>query len=90
MDKKNLMPNQSSPVSRMTAGQLPPELAELAEETLCSYDGGDIVPSSQCGAASCGACGFFCFGVGGGLVGVGVGGGNGAQCFCSYDGDDAE
>ncbi|NER85394.1 MAG: microcyclamide/patellamide family RiPP [Leptolyngbya sp. SIO1D8] len=44
MDKKNLIPNQSSPVSRITAGQLPPELAELAEETLCGHDGGGVVP----------------------------------------------
>ncbi|MBE7385884.1 MAG: microcyclamide/patellamide family RiPP [Leptolyngbya sp. SIO1E4] len=86
MEKKNLMPNQSSPVSRMTAGQLPPELAELSEETLCGHDGGGVVPASN----ACGACGFYCFGVGGGLIGVGVGGGNDAQCFCSYDGDDAE
>jgi len=83
MDKKNLMPNQATPINRITAGQLPPELAELAEETLCSHDGGDIAPSSGC---------FACAGVGVGLGGVGVGGGNVScgACFCSYDGDDAE
>ena len=47
MNKKKLMPNQTYPVNRMMAGQLPPELAELAEETLCSHNGGDIVPSQM-------------------------------------------
>ncbi|MDV3353587.1 microcyclamide/patellamide family RiPP [Leptolyngbyaceae cyanobacterium CCMR0082] len=79
MDKKNLMPNQANPINRITAGQLPPELAELSEEILCSHDGGDIAPSSGC---------FACVGVG--LGGVGGGNVSCGGCFCSYDGDDAE
>ena len=83
MDKKNLMPNQAHPISRLTSGQLPPELAELAEETLCSHEGGDIAPSNA-GSASI-AC------AAGGVFGFGVGGFNRAEfCFCSHDGDDAE
>ncbi|MBE7385882.1 MAG: microcyclamide/patellamide family RiPP [Leptolyngbya sp. SIO1E4] len=82
MDKKNLMPNQAHPISRITAGQLPPELAELAEETLCSHDKGDIVPSSGC---------LLCFAIGiGGFSGVATGGANRAAGFCAYSGDDVE
>ncbi|NER85395.1 MAG: microcyclamide/patellamide family RiPP [Leptolyngbya sp. SIO1D8] len=73
MGKKNLMPNQSSPVSRMTAGQLPPELAELAEEALCSHDGGGVTPSSD----------YY-------LNNPFINTPFAPQCFCSYDGDDAE
>lgn len=82
MDKKNLMPSQAHPISRINAGQLPPELAELAEETLCGHDGGDIVPSSGC---------FLCFSIGIGLGGVATGGGNvsGGGCFCAYEKDDS-
>jgi bacteriocin leader peptide (microcyclamide/patellamide family) len=34
MDKQNLMPQVAQPVSRITTGQLPSELAELSEEAL--------------------------------------------------------
>lgn len=34
MDKKNLMPQQTEPVNRITTGQLHPELVELSEEIL--------------------------------------------------------
>jgi bacteriocin leader peptide (microcyclamide/patellamide family) len=34
MDKQNLMPQPNQPITRITTGQLPPELAELSEETL--------------------------------------------------------
>ncbi|MFG6098926.1 DUF5837 family cyanobactin class RiPP [Leptothoe sp. ISB3NOV94-8A] len=84
MDKKNLMPNQASPINRMTTGQLPPELAELAEETLCSHDEA-ITPSGSCFSnISCAA---------GGVFGFGIGGFNDAKfCagLCSYEGDDTE
>lgn len=45
MDLQNLLPHQSQPIQRTTAGQLPAELAELSDETLCnsgvlpSFDG---------------------------------------------------
>ncbi|MDV3353588.1 DUF5837 family protein [Leptothoe sp. LEGE 181152] len=83
MNKISLMPSQASPISRSTAGQLPLELAELAEETLCGHNDGGIIPSSGC---------FLCFSIGIGLGGIATGGGNvsGGGCFCSYDGDDAE
>ncbi|MDV3353586.1 microcyclamide/patellamide family RiPP [Leptolyngbyaceae cyanobacterium CCMR0082] len=81
MDKKNLMPNQAHPINRMTAGQLPPELAELSEETLCDHDGDGFMTASS-------GCSFFCSSGCRGLISIT--GGNDAQCFCSYDGDDAE
>ncbi|MDB9513175.1 DUF5837 family protein [Kamptonema animale CS-326] len=34
MDKKNLMPQQTQPIERITTGQLPDVLAELSEEAL--------------------------------------------------------
>ena len=87
MDKKNLMPHQAHPISRITTGQLPPELAELSEETLCTYGEGNIVPSSSAGLLCfriviCNALGFF---------GAAGGGFNNANLgTCAYGGDDPE
>lgn len=50
MNAKNLMPQQSQPISRVAAGQVPHELAEFAEEALqeVGYQGGSgIMPSTQ-------------------------------------------
>jgi bacteriocin leader peptide (microcyclamide/patellamide family) len=36
MDLQNLMPQQAQPISRITSGQPPTELAELSEEVLAA------------------------------------------------------
>uniref|UniRef100_B8HTY0 Uncharacterized protein n=1 Tax=Cyanothece sp. (strain PCC 7425 / ATCC 29141) TaxID=395961 RepID=B8HTY0_CYAP4 len=36
MDLQNLLPQQANPIHRTTTGQLPAELAELSDETLCN------------------------------------------------------
>lgn len=43
MNKKDLIPHQSQPITRITTGQLPTELLELSEELLQEEEG--IVPS---------------------------------------------
>ena len=43
MDLQNLMPQQAQPISRITNGQLPTELAELSEEVL--GDSSNVLPS---------------------------------------------
>ena len=43
MDKQNLMPQQAQPISRITNGQLPTELAELTEEVLGGSAGSSSV-----------------------------------------------
>lgn len=45
MDYQNLMPQQAQPISRITNGQLPSELAELSEEVL--DDSSDVLPSNE-------------------------------------------
>jgi bacteriocin leader peptide (microcyclamide/patellamide family) len=48
MDLQNLMPQQSQPISRITSGQMPTELAELSEEVLATADSSfssDVLPS---------------------------------------------
>lgn len=48
MDKKNLMPHQAQPITRITPGQLTSELTELSEETLnevFSLDNSGVVSS---------------------------------------------
>ncbi len=46
MDKKNLMPQVAQPVNRTTAGQMPPELAELSEEALQQHGEGTAYSTS--------------------------------------------
>ncbi len=43
MDLQNLIPQQAQPIQRVTTGQLPNELAELAEEAL--RDNSGVLPS---------------------------------------------
>ena len=46
MDKQNLMPQQAQPISRITNGQLPAQLAELTEEVLGGGAGSSsVLPS---------------------------------------------
>lgn len=45
MNKKNIIPQQAQPISRITTGQLPSELAELSEEVLATVDESGVVPS---------------------------------------------
>ena len=51
MDKQNLMPQPAQPVNRIATGQLPPELAELSEESLQLHGneayGTSVLPSWQ-------------------------------------------
>jgi bacteriocin leader peptide (microcyclamide/patellamide family) len=42
MDQHNLMPHQAKPITRMTSGQLPAELAELAEADLSHPSNGQM------------------------------------------------
>ena len=43
VDKQNLMPQQAQPISRITNGQLPTQLAELTEEVLGGSAGSSSV-----------------------------------------------
>jgi bacteriocin leader peptide (microcyclamide/patellamide family) len=77
MNKQNLMPNQAQPISRVTTGQLPSELAELSEEMLQGTDFGAEVTASFCALGlpsfdSEVTASALCY------------------CICSFDGDDAE
>ena len=47
MNNKNLIPQQSKPINRITNGQLPSELAELSEEVLGTVENG-CQPSYNC------------------------------------------
>jgi bacteriocin leader peptide (microcyclamide/patellamide family) len=57
MNKQNLMPLMTQPINRITAGQLPRELAELSEEALQlrAADGASVGPSifNNCVACTC-------------------------------------
>jgi bacteriocin leader peptide (microcyclamide/patellamide family) len=54
MDKQNLMPQPAQPVNRLTTGQLPSELVELAEEALQQ----GVVTSSS--ASILASSGYYC------------------------------
>lgn len=46
MDLPNLLPQQTQPIQRTTAGQLPADLAELSEENLFhSHSSSCVLPS---------------------------------------------
>uniref|UniRef100_B8HTY4 Microcyclamide/patellamide family RiPP n=1 Tax=Cyanothece sp. (strain PCC 7425 / ATCC 29141) TaxID=395961 RepID=B8HTY4_CYAP4 len=53
MDLQNLLPQQSQPIQRATAGQLPTELAELTEEALNNES---AVLASSCDCSLYGGC----------------------------------
>lgn len=63
MNKKNIIPQATKPVVRVTQGTQIDLLAELSEEVLGGTPG--CVPSSACGNCGCG-CG--CCGCGGSCV----------------------
>uniref|UniRef100_B8HTY1 Uncharacterized protein n=1 Tax=Cyanothece sp. (strain PCC 7425 / ATCC 29141) TaxID=395961 RepID=B8HTY1_CYAP4 len=46
MDLQNLLPQQSQPIQRITAGQLPAELAELSELNLSNLSSSSLVLKS--------------------------------------------
>jgi len=63
MDKKNLMPQVAQPVNRTTAGQMPPELAELSEEALQQHGEGtaystSVQASYNCQMNACNLCSY--------------------------------
>jgi bacteriocin leader peptide (microcyclamide/patellamide family) len=84
MDLQKLMPQQAQPISRITNGQLPTDLAELTEEVLGDSIGSNVLPSAwefthqELGLET------LCAGLGSDRVW------DMRNYRCSYDGDDAE